>query len=438
MIPRYTRKEMGEIWSDDNRLRNWVRVEVEAMRARHFLGLNPIEVPDGLEDTIKIDAAAIEHLETKEGGTGHDVMAFLEYTSPQLPEELRPYWHLEMTSMDPGDTSLMLQLTASLRLIQQDIRLLMETIKKRALEHKYTPMIGRTHIVHAEPITFGVKLANWYDELARHRERIDQLQARTCIGKLSGAVGMYTMPPTVEEAVCEGLGLVPVVSTQVISRDHMVEYMTALANLCGSIRKFAVAGRLMQQTEVGELQEAFKKGQKGSSAMPHKRNPIGSENVSGLVTVVQSLVNAAFETQPTWQERDISNSGVERIILPDASILTDYILARFTKIVAGWSVFPDRMRANLNMTKGLIFSQDVQAMVAEKSGLPRKDAYALVYEVAQGCWESGYGFRDALSGNQQIMSRITVEDLDRCFDLKEKLKHTDYIFEKVFGAVPGE
>ncbi|MBX4204924.1 MAG: adenylosuccinate lyase [Candidatus Doudnabacteria bacterium] len=437
MIKRYTREPMGEIWSDDQRFRYWVLVETEAMRARAELGEIEVTVPENLGDRIKIDAAAIELLEVgtpEKPGNGHDVVSFLEYTSPQLPEELRPHWHGKMTSMDPGDTSLMMQLVASLKLIMAGVSGLMDMLKKRAFEHKYTPMIGRTHIVHAEPITFGVKLANWYDEMIRHTERMEQLMDRLAVGKLSGAVGMYTLDPKVEQIVCRRLGLSPVIATQVISRDIIAEYMTVLGLIAGSIRKFATTSRLMQQTEVRELQEPFRKGQKGSSAMPHKRNPVGGENISGLTHVIQAFVQVAFANQVTWHERDISNSGPERIILPDASILMDYILARFTKIVAGWSVFPERMAANLNLTKGLVYSQEVQALIAEKSGLPRQQAYGLVYEIAQRCWETGEDFQKALINTGEIRERISEAEIIGCFDLKEKIKHVDYIFSQVFGG----
>ncbi|MEO8065424.1 MAG: adenylosuccinate lyase [Candidatus Doudnabacteria bacterium] len=437
MINRYTRGPMGKIWSEDQRLRNWVRVDVEAMRARAQLGEISVAIPDDLQHTINIDAGAIEELETKEGGTGHDVMAFLDYTSPQLPPALRPHWHYYMTSMDCGDTGLMLQLVESLTLIQEDIIAFMLTLRARAHEFKYTPMIGRTHTVHAEPITFGVKLANWHDEMGRHFERTQQLMKRLTVGKLSGAVGMYTLPPNVEQIVCQRLGLVPTITTQVISRDIIAEYVTVLGLIAGSIRKFAMAGRLMQQTEVRELQEAFRKGQKGSSAMPHKRNSIGAENVSGLAAVIQGYTHAAYENQLTLHERDISNSGSERIILPDASILIDYILARFTRIVKGWSVFPDRMLYNLSLTKGLIFSQDVQALLADKSGLPRQEAHALAYDIAQACWETGADFKQALLDNPRIASLVSPSDIESCFVLDEKLKYIDHIFDQVFGTHNG-
>jgi len=440
MIKRYTREAMGRIWSDLRKFENWVRLEAESIRAQVALGMVeiPHPIPGDLEQTIVIDPDEIQLIEDGDGterypGTGHDVMAFLQHTSEQLPEWLRPFWHLRMTSMDPGETSFFMQISESLRIIRQDVADLMLAVKDRALEHKHTPCIGRTHGVHAEPITFGVKLANWYAELDRHLIRIDQAYPRLAVGKLSGAVGMYTMDPQVESTVCQRLGLTPIIATQVIGRDLVAEYLSLLALIASSVEKIATNLRDLQKTEIREIQEPFRKGQKGSSAMPHKRNPVGLENCCGLARVVQSNADVALRNQVNWHERDIANSSAERVVVVDSSIALDYILARLTRIIKGMTVNAERMLHNLNMTKGLVYSQEVMALVAERSGMPRTDAHRVVYDIAQACWDSGDDFRLALKASRQLEA-IPEGEIDKCFDLSEKIKHTDYIFNQVFGA----
>lgn len=434
MLKRYCKKEMENIWSPEKRYRSWLQVEGAVMAARSALNDIPVSLtyPDAcfLINSVKIIPEEIDLIESEI--TKHDVIAFLMHVSPQFPEQLRPYLHHKMTSYDPQDTGLSLVLVHSIQQLQHRLNCLMDALKQKAFEHKKTVQIGRTHGVHAEPITFGVKLANWYDECSRHTARLKRLELLVAVGKISGAVGMYTLKPEVEKLACEYLGLRPITATQIISRDIIAEYVATLAIIAGSIEKICVNIRTMQRTEILEAQEYFSPTQRGSSAMPHKRNPIGSENLSGMARVMRGYAHTAMENQTTWDERDISNSGPERIFLPDASILLDYMLSRLTGIIDKWIIYPEKMKANLELTKGLIFSQSVQSLVAEKSGLPREEAYGLVHKIAQLCWESKDDFLQALLADKQIMSHISAEELKSCFDLEPKLKHVDYIFESVF------
>jgi adenylosuccinate lyase len=427
MLKRYSRADMAQIWSDKSRFGYWVAVEVAVLRAKVQLGLIQVQVPDDLEDRIVIDVSEIERIEER---TSHDVTAFLEHTSAQLPDDLKPHWHDKMTSYDTQDTALGLQLDASLNLILRGLENLMEVIHDLGLKHTDTAMIGRTHGVHAEPITFGVKAANWHAELARHSRRLQAVQNRAAVGKLSGAVGMYTLPPQVEEKVCEMLGLKPTIATQIISRDIHAEYLFVLALIAGTIAKIATNGRLMQQTEIGELQEAFGKNQTGSSAMPHKRNPIGQENETGMARMMRGYALVGLENQDTWHERDLANSGPERIVLPDASILLDYMINRMRRIIQGWVVNPDRMMENLDKIGGLIYSQDVVALLTEKAGLPRQVAYTIVREIAQACITSRGNFCDALLADERVTSIVSVDDIRNCFSLPEKLKYVGYVMER--------
>lgn len=435
MITRYMREEMGQIWSDANRFRKWLEVEVEVLWVRWERGEIKGELPADFDDFIQkivIDPAEINRIEAKK--TKHDVLAFLEHVSPQFPENLRPWLHRGMTSYDVVDTALMLVLREAFGLIIEGTENLMEVIKKRAFEFKTTPMIGRTHGVHAEPITFGVRLANWYAELDRQLDRLEQARRMAAVGKISGAVGMYTLPPEVEEKTLAMLEMDPVISTQIISRDIISEVMSVLANLAATISKIALNLRLGARAEVRETMEFFDVHQKGSSAMPHKKNPIGSENLCGLMRQVISNLQAVFWTQADcWEERSLDNSGIERVVLPDSTTLVDYALDRLTKIISKMLVYPDKMHRNLELTKGLIFSQDVMMLVAEKSGLPREEAHTLVRDIAIECWEKEYDFLKALLANETIMKHVAEEELRACFDLNRKLQHVDHIFKTVFG-----
>jgi adenylosuccinate lyase len=400
------------------------------LKVRHKLGELPFDVPDYLFG-IPIDTEEINRIEKEI--TKHDVVAFLMHVSPDFPEELRPWLHRGLTSYDIGDTALSLQMRESLKLIIIKISALMQAVKKKAIEHKFTPMIGRTHGIHAEPITFGIKLANWYDELNRGRRRIQHLLDAVSVGKLSGAVGMYTVDPKVEEEVCLYLGLKPIIATQIISRDIVAEYLSTLAITCASIGKIAINLRLLSQTEIGEIMESFSKDQKGSSAMPHKKNPIGSENLSGLMRVAYSNAQVAFENLAScWHERSLDNSGSERVVIADTSILLDYALTRLLGIIENMSIFPGRMLRNLRLSKGLVFSQEVMMLVAEKSKLPREKAHTLVRDIALECWENGSDFLLSLVNDRRIMSYVDIKDLRKCFEIENKIRYTDFIFKKVF------
>jgi adenylosuccinate lyase len=432
MLFRYSRKEMEGVWSEENKFRKWLKVELAVLNARNNLGELPHKIPKGLMEKIIIVPAEIDRIEKEI--TKHDVVAFLMHISPQLPEELRSWFHRGLTSYDIGDTALSLQMRESLILLIKGVERFMRVIKKVALEQKYSPEIGRTHGIHAEPITFGVKMANWYCELERHRSRLIQLQEAVSVGKISGAVGMYTIDPIIEKMVCAELKLFPILATQIISRDIVAEYMSTLGLACASIGKFATNIRLLSQTEIGEIMEPFSKDQKGSSAMPHKKNPIGSENISGLMRVACANVQVAYENLSScWHERSLDNSGSERVIIADTSILLDYALARLANIIENMRVFPEKMSENLNRTKGLVFSQEVMMLVAEKSDLPREKAHTLVRDIALECWENNNDFQEVLLADEHIMRFVSKNEINSCFDLQKKLQYVDYIFKKAFS-----
>ena len=431
MLKRYTREGMERIWSQANKFYLWLLVEIAVLRVRHELGEIPHAVPDDLEHRVQIDPEEINRIE---GETMHDVIAFLMHVSPQIPEQLRPWMHRGLTSYDIGDTAFGMQMRESLDIIILGVEKLMEVLRKRAYEFQFTPEIGRTHGIHAEPVTFGVKLANWYAEFNRHLNRLKMAQEEVSVGKVSGAVGMYTVDPIIEEMVCKQLGLKPIVATQIISRDIVAVYMSVLSNLAGSIGKIATNLRLLSHTEILEVMEPFGKQQKGSSAMPHKKNPIGSENISGLMRVPVTNYLVALENLATcWHERSLDNSGSERVIVPDSSTLVDYVLARLTGIISNMRVFPENMTRNIETTNGLIFSQEVMMLVAEKSQLPREEAHTLIRDIALQCWETRENFLEALLRNETVMSCVSEEEIRGCFELQGKLKHVGYIFKRVFG-----
>ncbi len=432
MISRYSTEEMTQIWSNEEKFRNWVKVETAVLQAKVNLGLLKVKIPENLVESIKIDPEEINRIEKEI--TKHDVIAFLMHTSPQLPEELRPFWHAGMTSYDTQDTALSLQLADSVDLLINRVRKIKEVLRGKAFEYKDVAQIGRTHGVHAEPITFGVKLAKWYDEFTRQEDRLKKLRDQVAVGKISGAVGMYTLDPHIEEETCRILGLKPVIATQIISRDIIAEYVSTLAIVAGTVEKICVNIRTLQRTEILEAQEYFDpQNQRGSSAMPHKRNPISFENLSGMANMMRGYAVTALGAISTWDERDISNSGQERIYLPDASTLLDYMLNRLAGSLEKLIAYPEKMKENLNLTKGLVFSQNVQTLLAEKSNLPREDAYKIIRDIAQNCWENKEDFHEALQKNKEVTKYISAKELEECFDLKLKLKYVDYIFEKVFG-----
>lgn len=430
MINRYTRPEMGSIWEDENRYAKWLDVEIAACEAMSEEGTIPAKSLKVIKEKAGFSVERIMEIEEE---TKHDVIAFLTNVAEYVGPESR-FIHLGLTSSDILDTSFALLLKEAMNLIIQDVEEFMKTLKKRAIEHKNTVMIGRSHGIHAEPITFGLKLAVWYSEMGRNLRRLEDALNVISYGKLSGAVGTFAnISPRVEELTCKKLGLTPAkISTQIIQRDRHAQYFTALAILAGTLEKIAVEIRHLQRTEVLEAEEPFKKGQKGSSAMPHKKNPIGSENISGLARLVRSNSLAAMENIALWHERDISHSSVERVIAPDSTILIDFMLHRLDRIVSGLIVHPDNMINNLNKTKGLIFSQQVLIKLTEK-GLEREKAYVMVQRNAMKVWESGQDFKELIMEDEDICRNLSKKEIEEMFDLDYHLKHVDEIFERVFA-----
>lgn len=432
MLNRYSRKDMREKWTPKRKFFNWLRVEFAVIQARIERGEIKAQIPEGFLTQIIIDPDEINRLE--EEVTRHDVIAFLMHISPQLPEELRSWFHQKMTSYDPQDTALSITMVESVELLIQDVQVVMKIMKRIALTYKDTPMIGRTHGIHAEPITFGTKFAKWYSEMDRHLLRLQRLRETVAVGKLSGAVGMYTLEPEIEEVVCEELGLKPVLTTQIIPRDIISEYAATMAVIAGSLGNFCTTLRGLARTEIREVMEYFDSTQRGSSAMPHKKNPISWENITGICRDIGSRFMTAFQDQISWDERDLANSAPERLFLPEISVYLDYALARFAKSIDKMLVFPAQMKKNLEMTKGLVFSQDVQALLASKSGLPREEAYGIVQQVALRCWVSNFelDFLGKLKQNGTIRKYVTESELEECFDLQKKLRYTDDIFRMAF------
>jgi len=431
VIPRYSREKMAAIWSQENKYAKWLDVEVAACEAMVKLGLAPAAAVDNIKAKAVINAARIDEIEAV---TRHDVIAFVSSLTEVIGEDGR-FIHMGLTSSDVLDTALAVQLKEASDLLLEDLDDLLAVLKRRALEHKKTLMIGRSHGIHAEPITFGLKLALWYAEMRRNRARLERAREAVSCGKISGAVGTFSfVDPFVEEYVCEKLGLAPApVASQIVQRDRHAEFFSTLAIVASSLDKFAQEIRLLQRTEVREAEEYFSPGQKGSSAMPHKRNPVLSENISGLSRLVRSYALAALEDVALWHERDISHSSVERVIAPDATIALDFMLGRFTGLMDRLVVYPDRMLANLNMTHGVIFSQRVLLSLIEK-GTTREDAYAIVQENAMKSWQEGTEFRKLLGQDERVQKHLNAADLDAIFDVNHFLKHLDYIFERVFGG----
>jgi len=429
MIPRYTRPEMGRIWTEQRRLETWLEIELLACEALAELGEIPREAVREIREKASFDVERVNEIEKL---TKHDVIAFLtsvgEYIGP-----LSKYLHYGLTSSDILDTSLALLLKEASDLILQDIHQLLAVLQEKAYHYKETLMIGRSHGVHAEPITFGLKMALWYDEMKRNLLRMERAKESISVGKISGAVGTFAhIPPFVEEYVCRHLGLKPaLISTQIVQRDHHAEFFTTLAVIASSIEKFAVELRHLQRTEVLEAEEYFSKGQKGSSSMPHKRNPVSAENLSGLSRLVRSYSIASLEDVPLWHERDISHSSVERVIAPDATILIDYMLARFTSVVKNLLVYPENMKANLEKMGGLIFSEAILLLLTRK-GLSREESYAVVQRNAMSVWEKGGDFKTFLSQDETIQRLLTPKELEAAFDIRAPLNHIDVIYQRVF------
>ncbi|MGI8314598.1 adenylosuccinate lyase [Halobacillus mangrovi] len=428
MIERYTRPEMGSIWTEENRYQAWLEVELLACEAWSELGVIPKEDVEKLREKASFDVERIHEIEAE---TRHDVVAFTRAVSETVGEE-RKWVHYGLTSTDVVDTALSYQLKQANEIIRKDLVNFIEILGEKAKEHKHTVMMGRTHGVHAEPTTFGLKLTLYYEEMKRNLERLDLAIKGIQVGKLSGAVGTYAnIDPYVEEYVCGKLGLEAApVSTQTLQRDRHAHYVSTLALIATSIEKIAVEIRGLQKTETREVEEFFAKGQKGSSAMPHKRNPIGSENMTGMARVLRGEMLTAFENVPLWHERDISHSSAERVILPDATIAINYMLNRFGNIVKNLTVFPERMQENMEKTYGLIFSQRVLLTLIDE-GMVREEAYDLVQPKAMEAWERGVPFRELIEADDKITSTLSQEQLDACFDYKHHLKNVDRIFDRI-------
>jgi len=433
MIARYTRTEMGRIWSDQGRFERWLEVELAATETLAERGVVPKEAAAIIRERARVDPKRILEIEAK---VKHDVIAFTLMVGEAIGDPAAARWlHHGLTSNDVVDTAQALQLRDASKLIEQGLARLGEVLEQRAREFQHTPQIGRTHGVHAEPITFGLKLLNWYSENRRNIERFGQAARQLAVGKISGAVGNAAHLGTeAEEAICKRLGLgVAQVASQVVQRDRHAQYVSTLAIIAASLEKIALEIRHLQRTEVREAEEPFSSGQRGSSAMPHKRNPVGCEQICGLARVVRANAQAAFEDVALWHERDISHSSVERVILPDSTILADYLLARMTDIVAGMRVFPERMLKNLDATHGLVFSGQVLLDLVE-AGAPRDDAYQWVQEHAMAAWETDASFRDRLAADPRVTKFLPAAQLDRAFDLNRQLHAVDAIFRRVFGA----
>jgi adenylosuccinate lyase len=432
MIARYTHPEMGRIWSDQRRYETWLLVETAAAEAMAAAGIIPLDAAGDIRERGAFDIARIEEIEQI---TQHDVIAFTTAVAEKVGPSAR-WLHFGMTSSDVIDTAQALQMREACDLILADLEALSEAIRDRAFEHRRTPMIGRTHGVHAEPMTFGLKLALWYAEVQRDVERVERARATISVGKLSGAVGTFAhLPPSIEEDLCRRLRLEPAkVSSQVIQRDRHAELLAALAITGASLEKFALEIRGLQKTEIGEVEEPFAKGQKGSSAMPHKRNPIGCEQICGLARLLRANGHAALENVALWHERDISHSSVERVILPDSFIALDHMLRRFTRIVRGMVVYPERMFENLGRSRGVVFSGTVLLELA-KRGVSREQAYEWVQRNAMRSFEQKRDLKALLLADADVTSVLTAADIERAFDLGDQLKHVDQVFDRVFQTV---
>lgn len=427
MISRYTRDEMAAIWTDENKYKAWLEVEILAAEAWAELGIIPKDEVKNIRPNAKIDVDRILEIEAD---TRHDVVAFTRQVSETLGEE-KKWVHYGLTSTDVVDTAQSYIIKQANEVIEKDLGRFIEVLGERAKEHKMTLMMGRTHGVHAEPTTFGVKLALWYMEMKRNLKRFKAVREEIEVGKMSGAVGTFAnIPPEVEEYVCEHLGLdFAEVSTQTLQRDRHAHYISVLALIATSIEKFAVEIRGLQKTETREVEESFGKGQKGSSAMPHKRNPIGSENVTGLARVIRGYISTAYENVPLWHERDISHSSAERIMLPDVTIALNYMLNRFTNLVKNLTVFEDNMKNNIDKTFGLVYSQRVMLTMIDK-GLAREEAYDLVQPKAMESWETKVPFRELISADERIAEVLTKEEIDGLFDENHHLQRVDIIFRR--------
>jgi adenylosuccinate lyase len=431
LIPRYTRPEMGRIWSDENRFRTWLAVEIAASDTLAEAGMVPKEAAKAIRERADFRLERINEIEAE---VRHDVIAFTTAVAEIVGPEAR-WFHYGLTSNDVVDTAQALLIGQASKVIAADLQQLSEVLKRRAWEFKDTPMVGRTHGVHAEPITFGFKVANWYSETQRNIARFQNAAEDMRVGKFSGAVGTFAhLSPELEEKICSHLGLkAAAVSSQVIQRDRHAAYLATLAVIASTLDKIATEIRHLQRTEVREAEEYFSEKQKGSSAMPHKRNPVTSEQISGLARVVRSNAQAGFENVALWHERDISHSSVERVIIPDSTTLIDYMLQKTANLIDTMFVYPERMKANLESTGGLVFSGQLLLDLVEH-GVSREDAYRLVQRNAMRAWKEGLNFRELVLTDPDITSRVPREQIEQVFDLKRQLRNINEIFARVFAG----
>ena len=431
MIPRYSRPEMSAVWTEENKFGAYLKVEIEAAAAWSQLGVIPAEDVEKLRTKATFDVQRIYEIEKE---TRHDIVAFTRAVSESLGDE-KKWVHYGLTSTDVVDTANGYLIKQANNILRKDLQRFIEILKKRAYEFKNTPCIGRTHGVHADITALGLKWALWFEEMRRNIERFEMAAADVECGKISGAVGNFAnTPPFVQDYVCEQLGIHSArISTQVLQRDRHAHYMGTLALIASTMEQMAIEVRHWQRTELREAEEAFGKGQKGSSAMPHKRNPIGSENMCGCARILRGYMVSAYENIPLWHERDISHSSAERIMLPDATILLDYMLNRFGNILENLVVFPENMLKNIYLTHKVIFAQRVMTALINK-GFSRESAYDLVQPIAMKAWFEGQDYKELLAQNETVMSHFTPEELDQCFTLEYYLKQVPAIFERVFGC----
>lgn len=428
MIPRYTLKEMAHLWTDENKFQKMLEIEILVCEAFAKLKKIPKDVPENIRKKARLDIARIREIENT---THHDVIAFLTHLEETVGDEAK-YIHLGMTSSDVLDTALSLQMKESLALILKKLETLAAVLKKQAKTHQHSIMVGRTHGIYAEPITFGLKLALWHTEILRNIERVKQLIPVISVGKISGAVGTYAhIDPRVEGYVCKKLKLTPApISTQILQRDRHAQFMSTLALCAATIEKWATEIRNLQRSDIREVEEHFAKGQKGSSAMPHKRNPITCEQLCGLARVIRGNLIPALENVTLWHERDISHSSVERVILPDSTILLDYMLKKFTNVCENLLVYPENMKENLEKTKGLIFSQQILLAMINK-GMARQKAYEVVQRQAMRVWQEKGQFKDYLLEDDELRQYLNHQEINACFDYNYHLKNIDRIFKRL-------
>lgn len=432
MIPRYTKQQMGKLWEPENKFQKWLDVEIAVCEAWAELGKIPKKSLDVIKKQAGFDVARIDEIELV---VKHDVIAFLTSVAEKIGPESR-YVHKGLTSSDIVDTAQSLLMREAAGIIIKDIKKLISVLKEQAFRYKNTVCIGRSHGVHAEPMTFGLKFALWYEEAKRNLERMEHAKKTISIGKFSGAVGTFSnIPVAIEDKVCKKLGLrAEPIATQVVQRDRHAEYLSTLAIIAASLEKIAVEIRHLQRTEVLEAEEPFAKGQKGSSAMPHKRNPVGCENISGLARVVRANAMASFENVALWHERDISHSSVERVIIPDSTILVDYMLSRLTGILSGLQVYPEKMKESMGRSYGLYNSQNVLIRLTEK-GMTREDAYSVVQKNAMLSWKTKKEFKGLLLKDKTVKKYLNAKEITGLFELKHYLKNIDYIYKRVFGRI---